>query len=251
MTEEEALHVRFCELAEQCYTRGHYTYSDFLGLAEGDALYRAARTFPHVPYTLFGGTEGCERVMARFGDEVMLGYAPGAFPIACLRIRPVAPRFAEALSHRDYLGAVLHLGVRRTCVGDIVQDGQNAYLFCTEPMAPFLSEQLTRVRHTDVTVAPATPPPHAAVRRETETVQIASPRLDALLARVFSLSRAEAGELVGGRAAFINGRMCEDGSHLCRVGDIISLRGYGRFSIAEEQGLSRKGKLCWQIERYL
>ena len=70
MTQDEEREIkRFCELAESCYAHGTYTYTDFLGLAETDLFFRAAVNFSYLPYTLYGGSEGCERVMVRFGDE--------------------------------------------------------------------------------------------------------------------------------------------------------------------------------------
>ena len=158
VTEEERITARFCELAEACYARGRYTFTDFLGLSELDLFFAAQPRFSYVPYTAFGGAAGCERVMVRFGDEESLGYTEEPFPIACLLLQPAAPKFAEPIGHRDCLGALMNLGIKRECLGDIAVCEGGFYLFCEEKLAPYIRENLTRVRHTAVRLTPCPPP---------------------------------------------------------------------------------------------
>lgn len=63
--------------------------------------------------TLYGGREEAERKILRFGSEAELGYEQ-PFPICCIRIRPLSAKFADKLSHRDYLGALMNLGIERS-----------------------------------------------------------------------------------------------------------------------------------------
>lgn len=251
MTEEEREMHRFCELAEACYAKGRYTFTDFLGLAESDLFYRAAPDFSYVPYTVFGGAEGCERVMVRFGDEDSLGYAPAPFPIACLSVRPAAAKFAEELTHRDCLGALMNLGIKRECLGDICPADGGFLLFCDEKLSDYVCENLTRLRHTAVRTARCAPPASVFARVERERIQVTSPRADAVLARAYHLSRSESGELFPARRVFINGRVCTDGSAPLREGDVLTARGYGRLRYAGFEGLSRKGKQNTVIEKFV
>ncbi len=252
MTREEELEIRrFCELAEACYTRGRYTFTDFLGLLEYDLFLTAARDFSYVPYTVFGGAAGCERVMVRFGDADSLGYPEEDFPIVCLRIFPAAPKFAEELSHRDVLGALMHLGVRRECLGDIILQEGSAYLFCEEKIAPYLCENLQRIRHTAVRVEVCDTPPAASQTLTAETVHIASPRADGVIAHAYNLSRADSAALFSSRRVFLNGRVCENLSAELKEGDILTVRGFGRFRFGGETGVSRKGKIIARIEKYV
>lgn len=251
MTDEEILSRRFCELAESCYAHGRYTFTDFLGLAELDLFFRAAPDFSYVPYTLFGGAEGCERVMVRFGDEESLGYAPPPFPIACLGIAPNAPKFAEPLSHRDCLGALMNLGIRRECTGDIFLSESGILLFCEEKLAPYLMAELTRIRHTPVTLTEVPPPPSVFSKTEESSVQVASERADGIVAHVLSLSRTDAAALFVARRVFVNGRVTTDGSRPLRAGDQCTVRGFGRFTYGGVVGQTRKGKLSVRILRYV
>ena len=252
MTQDEEREIkRFCELAESCYSHGTYTYTDFLGLAETDLFFRAAVNFSYLPYTLYGGSEGCERVMVRFGDEDCLGYPPPPFPIACLRILPKDAKFAEALSHRDCLGALMNLGIKRERLGDICCRDGGFYLLCDEKLADYLCEQLTRIRHTAVVATPCPPPDSVMQQLSAERVQVSSPRADAILARAYHLSRGDSADLFPARLVFINGRSCTDGSTTLREGDILTARGYGRLRYAGEDGQSRKGKLNIILEKFV
>lgn len=252
MTREEEMEMRrFGELAEACYTRGRYTFTDFLGLSEYDLFLTAAREFSYVPYTVFGGAEGCERVMVRFGDEESLGYPEEDFPIACLSIAPTAPKFAEELSHRDVLGALMNLGVRRECLGDILLRDGRAYLFCEEKIAPYLCEHVERIRHTAVRAEVCPPPEAVCVTLAAETVHIASPRADGVIAHAYNLSRADSAALFPARRVFINGRTCENVSAELKEGDLVTVRGFGRFRFGGGAGVSRKGKIVARIEKFV
>ena len=251
MTEQELLYARFCELAEGCYTHSRYTYTPFLSLSEQDVFHRASRDFSYVPFTLFGGAEGCERVMVRFGDEDTLGYPPPPFPIACLQLLLPNQKFAEPLTHRDCLGALLNLGVKRECLGDIFLSESGIYLFAEEKMAPFLCESLTRVRHTAVSLAPAAPPAAIFSKTEEKTVTVASLRADGVIAHALSISRAESEALFAACRVFVGGRVREDGARPLMPGDLVTVRGYGRFRFLAEKGQTRKGKIALTLAFYI
>lgn len=242
---------RFAELAEGCYTHGRYTYTPFLSLSEQDVFHRASRDFSYVPYTLFGGAEGCERVMVRFGDEDTLGYAPPAYPITCLKIALPDAKFAEPISHRDCLGALLNLGIKRECIGDIFLSDSGIYLFAEEKIAPFLCENLTRVRHTAVSLSPCTPPKSVYAKTEERTVVASSLRADGVIAHALSLSRTESESLFASHRVFVNGRILENGAKALSEGDLVTVRGKGRFRFLSVAGQTRKGKLSLSLAFYV
>lgn len=245
MTDEELLlKKRFCELARRSETCGYYLFSDFLGLAEQSVFAEARASFGAARYTAFGGHEGTERVMIRFGSSEELGYEE-PFPITVLLIAPRSPKFADKLTHRDFLGALLNLGIERDTLGDIVIRDNCAYLFCKDDIADYIASSLGRVRHTDVTCRPVPneelPEGELYATREVR-IQLSGERLDAAVAKVFSLSRDEAQQLIRRRLVFVCGRLTESTSYTPRVGDVISVRGHGRFIWQGAVGLSKKGK---------
>ena len=120
---------RFRELAERSWSRGIPCFTDFLDLSGQAVLSRIRRSLSQPEIQLFGGAEGCERVMAGFGVSAE---ERGAFPIACLKVSPLGAKFAADLSHRDVLGSLMSLGFERSLLGDIVLREKEAWVFCAE-----------------------------------------------------------------------------------------------------------------------
>ena len=253
MTDEEALLLsRLIELGERSL-KGRFVFTDFLGLAEQSVLAEALGRMRGVKHTLFGGTEGTERVMARFGDEDELYYSE-PFPIRTLRIAPRSQKFANALTHRDFLGAILSLGIERRCVGDIAIVDNVGYVFLKDEVADFVSESLTKVKHTDVActeIDEGDLPTDKLYRTEWRRIQLSSERIDATVAKVFDLSRDDSQLLIKRGLVFVNGRAVDSASYTPKDGDVVSARGHGRFIYRGSSSLSKKGKLNADVELYV
>jgi len=190
--EEKLLESRLRDLAERSYKQSVYTFSSFLGLSEQDLFHRMERSVLHASPLLFGGYEGAERVMLRFGNEADFGYVQD-FPICCVHIRPLSDKFGENLSHRDFLGALMNLGIERDTLGDIRTGEKDAYLFCQETVVELICEELRQVRHTTV-VCERVDCLAEVPKEEPEelVIQVASERIDAVIAKTYHMSREEA-----------------------------------------------------------
>jgi RNA-binding protein YlmH len=242
---------RFLELGRKSYNSGIYTFTDFLGLGEQSAFHEIERDIVGIPYTAFGGNEGCERVMIRFGSEDICGYEM-PFPISIVLCQPLSDKFAEKLSHRDFLGAILNLGIDRSVLGDIAIVDNRAYIFVKEGMAEFVADSLTKVRKTSVKCNIVDSAPEGTLYNTKEIrVQAVGERIDALVAKVFSISRDDSATLFSRGLVFISGKCCESTSHKLKEGDIDSVRGYGRFIYRGVEGHTKKGKLNTLIEPYV
>ena len=153
--EETLLRKRLIELSNNAYQRGIIMYSDFLNLNELNILHTTPKDSFPVPYRTFGGYDPSERQMAAFLPDAFYMYMDeesirSTYPIRILKISPLQPKFAEELSHRDYLGALLNLGITRAKTGDILIHDKEAYVFVHQELTEFLVKELTRVRHTTV-----------------------------------------------------------------------------------------------------
>ena len=251
MDADEALFKkRLAELANKAYTNSQYFFTGFLSLAELNSYYQMERELSYVPVTFFGGTADCERVMLRFGDKELCGYEE-PFPIVCVEIAPLVEKFGEALNHRDYLGALMNLGIERATLGDIVIIGKHAFLFCTEKMSSYIIEELDKVRHTNVRCEIAKEIPESTVTRlERKAVQVSAARADSIIAKLYNLSRSESVELFRAKKVFVNGRLNENNSGQLKSGDKVSVRGFGRFVFVGVSGETRKGKLNVEADLY-
>ena len=251
MEDTELLQKRFIELANLSYNSGIYTFTDFLGLAEQSAFEGIKRTIHGIPYEAFGGAEGAERVMIRFGSEESLGYEV-PFPIVCIKAEPVSQKFADKLTHRDFLGALLNLGIERSTLGDIPILDNVGYIFASEDIAPFILSELTRVKHTEIRLSLVEKLPEGELfKTERRLVQISSERLDAVIARVFSLSREDAQSLFAKKLVFTSGRQCESTSYTPKENETVSVRGHGRFIYRGFASNSKKGKLNVAVDVYV
>ena len=249
--ERDLLKKRFVELGEKSYSSSLFLFTDFLGLAEQSAFEECRSALRGIKYTAFGGAEGAERVMIRFGDVEELGYEV-PFPIVTLRIAPTSQKFADKLTHRDFLGSLLNLGIERSVLGDIVIIDNVGYVFVHEDMAEYISTSLTRIKHTDVRISIAEELPEGELyRREVRRIQISSERLDAVIAKTFSLSRDDAQALFARGLVFVGGRCIESVSYTPKQGDVISVRGHGRMVYRGFDSLSKKGKLNAIVELYV
>lgn len=250
-TEEALLKKRLTELANKAYTNSQYLFTSFLSLSELDIYYQIERELSYVPVTLFGGTQDCERVMIRFGSEELCGYEE-PFPITCIEIAPMIERFGEMLSHRDYLGALMNLGIERSTLGDIMILEKTAFLFCTEKMAPYILDNLEQVRHTHVKCKIAEHVPESTITRlERKNCLVSSARADSVIAKLYNMSRSQGVELFRAKKVFINGRLNENNSGMLKQGDRVSVRGYGKFIYQGTAYETKKGKLSVEVEMYV
>lgn len=257
MKEQDAIFKkRLQDLVRTAYYRDIATFTDFLDLNELHMVHSFRPEENGVEIRYFGGYEGAERQIAAFLPDA-LSYEGETdsmlfFPIDCLKISPCSKKFCEKLSHRDYLGALVHLGIDRCKLGDIVIREQDAYLFCHEQMTEFLLQNLDRVRHTSVMVTRLLNPedlPGPELKEIRGTV--ASVRLDSMIALAFSSSRSGMLGLIEDGKVFVNGKMVVSNGHPLKPGDVVSVRGHGKFRYEGMENTTKKGRIYVVVNRYI
>ncbi|MDR0964757.1 MAG: hypothetical protein LBM60_09090 [Clostridium sp.] len=251
--DKEALIIcnHFRDLARQASLKNQYVYSSFLGLREQDLFFRIAREFAEHQYDVFGGVDGAERVMIRFGDVNLIGYNE-TYPIDCVCVKAKQQKFADDLSHRDFLGALMNLGIERKTIGDIGVREKVAYILCASSVTDLICDELTRVRHTDVHCERCDPQTtYFANQAAQSQVQVSSNRADAVCAKVFNLSRNEAADAFAKGRVFVNGQMTQNNSKLLQPGDKVTVRGFGRFDYECILRETKKEKLVISIRRFV
>ncbi|MBQ2813003.1 MAG: hypothetical protein IJE63_07075 [Clostridia bacterium] len=234
--DELLLKKRFKELASRSRNKGIWVFSDFLSTAQQGVLLSM-----RLPYSfeLQGGYEGAERKIACFGSESDCGYE--AVPdFVCIKIEPVAQKFADELTHRDFFGSVMALGLKREVLGDIIVYDNCGYLFCKEEISAYIRENLKSVKRTTVSCTEvASPPVESVALPDISEVIIASERLDALVAAVYNLSRSTAKELIEQGRVSVNSVAALRADLVVEEHDTVSVRGSGRFIF---EGVLRKTK---------
>lgn len=239
---------RVKELSDTAWNSSRWTFTEFLGLPEQSDIQGIKKELKNLDF--FGGCDGCERVVARFGSEEDCGWEQ-PYPIVCLLASPDAPKFADKLTHRDFLGAIMNLGIERKNIGDIVVKDNTAYIFCLEKISNYICDNLLRVKHTDIHCEETTAPSFTELfKTEEMTVNTASYRADCLISAVYNISRTKAEAYFDAEAVFINGRVCRK-SDTPQEGDKVSVRHLGKFSVGEQSGTSKKGRNFIVIHKYI
>ena len=242
--ELELTKKRLTELARRAEKRSAAVESEFLTPAEQLAL---TQLHPE-PYVFDGGYPEAERRCAVFLPWEGCEWDSR---VVCLELKPASEKFAEQLTHRDYLGALMALGIKRETLGDIVIQGKRAYLFCLDSVAPYITAQLTGVRRTSIRVAPCEAASMEPPQPPEETgVTVQSARLDALVAAVYRLSRSDAQRLFERELVLVNSLPPRSPGLVAKEGDVVSVRGHGRFVFVREAGETRKGRIRAVVRIY-
>lgn len=248
--EETLLQKRLVELSRIAYMRGIVTFSDFLNLNELNILHTTPKNMFLSQYETYGGYDLSERQMVAFLPDAL--YYDYQYPIQMIEIVPLNRKFSEELTHRDYLGAAMNLGIERCKLGDIIIDEDKALLFAREELADYIVEHLSRIRHTtvqarlvsefDVTYEP---------RYEEMKGTVASIRLDTILSLAFPLSRSKITTYIEDQRVFVNGKLITSNGYRLKEGDIISVRKMGRIVYSGILSETKKGRYMVIIRKYI
>ena len=249
MNEKEETIRHLLDICSRAEKTGQRCYSGFLTPAEQDDFARnpSAAFFQ---WHFEGGYENAERRILAAGEDVY-GYAE-SIPLRIIRAEPQNPKFAEDLSHRDYLGAVMNLGIERTTVGDILVHSPKAWIVCQEHVAGIILSDLNRVRQTAVRTFPAAPDDEDMKPKFQQiSILASSERIDTLAAEFSGISRTQAAALFSSGKIFVNGRSVTDRSTRLHPGDILSIRGFGKGKYEGIERETRKGRLVAVFQKYI
>lgn len=216
--------------------------TDFLSPREQRLLLSVARHEGCI-VRFYGGSEHCERARALvMPDDWMPEH--GDFGVKLLQVESFG---GDRLSHGAVLGSLLGTGVDRRKVGDIEVDADRAVVAVCEELESFLRLQWTQVGRAPVSLSEASSATFQGPAYETAQIQVASKRMDALLAACCHWSRGRAkDEIVAGNVT-LNFMEFQRIDEEFEVGDIVSVRGFGRIRVMEEQGESRKGRIRMEV----
>lgn len=242
MENEVLLKKRLTELSHRAFERGYTTYSNFLNLQEINIL-KSIKT--DSAYTLFGGYENADRCIAAFGDEIY------SYPIVCIKVEPLQQKFSDKLTHRDFLGALMNLGIEREMLGDIKILDNIGYVFCLEKISKYIIDNLSGIKHTTVkcNIIDDIPEMFNKLPDETEYI-VSSLRIDTVVSAVFKMSRNAASQLVNQEKIFINSKTVYKDSVQLKKNDVVSVRGYGKFIYSQTLNETKKHKIVVAIRLY-
>lgn len=262
MTPEDKILTSFLgEKAEQCVSNQMITCSKFLDMHE-KSLAASLRLPFGVKRVFYGGFEEAERCLTVYLPEYIeaadyraLGEffkeSPGDCPVSILEIKK--DKFSKELSHRDYLGALMGLGISRDVTGDIMVSKDGCHIAVLKTMADYISGNLTSAGRGTLNIKIAEPwevENPAKNEGVPDSFTVSSPRLDSIVKNGFGVSREAACEAISRGLVFLNDIECGKPDKRITEGDKISMRHKGRIIISALPGKSKKGRDIVNIIRF-
>ena len=247
--EERRFLERAWEMVESCADRGTPRFTAFLDERQ-QRIARSVGSVPGVECGFFGGYAGAERALFYAVPDYLLS-ADGEenlFPIV-----PVTAAYPErfSLEHRDFLGALMNLGLRREAIGDILIGSGVAVLFLWEPVAELVLTELTRVGRVGIRLTRGKPSELPSAHSfETITGTVSSMRLDCVVSFLTRESRDDSARLVRSGLVTVNAAVVESPSAKVGEGDKISVRGHGKFIVGEIGAPTKKDRLHLTCQKY-
>lgn len=247
--EERFAMTRVLDLTEKVLSNHEIGVTDFfdphlLSLAR-DIL----RGFPQLRFEFFGGYEEAERRRILLCQDY---YQPvfADFNLGCVKIE--GARDFERLNHRDFLGAILGLGLRREKVGDIIVGDEAAFCIATSELADYVNRNLSKVGQVTVHTSLLTNLEDSLTNclkfKEIRTT-VASLRLDSVSSHGFNVSRSQIVQDIKGGKVKLNWKESINPSKEIKEGDLISYRGHGRVTVYEIIGNTKKGRIALLLHR--
>ena len=259
MNEKDILISHALDMKEKCADNSVITSTNFMSLEEISTVKATEKQFSQYADTFYyGGYEDAERRLAIFLPKFLcvtdideyLRENEDDNPVCILRLKK--DKFST-LSHRDYLGAIMGLGIKREMTGDIKVSDEGADVFCLKSIASFLSENLRKSGRGSVEGEILSVQQYNAGSEKTEIkfYSVASLRLDNIVSAAFNLSRSVASEAINKGIVYVNSSQCLKNDFMLKQGDKIVLRGKGKAVLHEIIGENKKGRVHINIKRYL
>lgn len=198
-------------------------------------------------YLLWGGYEEAERVMAGFFPDYMEPSAD-SFPLTALTFKY---RSGDKLGHRDFLEAFMQLGIERSVVGDILVGEGRTVAFIRQEMERYFLDNLRKIGRMGVKIAVGCEEPLPSIREYKDiSGVVASDRLDCIAALLCRTSREKAARLITSGAVMVDHQEVLSVDRRLEEGDVISVRGHGKFVLDSFGPLTGKGRLTVKCRKY-
>ncbi len=249
--DDKILYSKILEQLMFCQKKYEKTFSEFLPPLKANeilTIIKKLNTFEKIE--IFGGYEDAERVMLGFCPEY-LEIEKSDFPISIIEIE-YNEKYSKELSHRDFLGSLIGLGIDRSKIGDIILNENKAICFVQKDIASYIEFNLQKVGSTKIKIKYSSLEKYPIPKQnfEEKNIIISSLRLDSILAHSFNLARGKTSDLIKGEKAFLNWALETSPSKIIKENDIITLRGFGRIKILNILGKTKKDRIILNIIKY-
>ncbi|MBQ6051814.1 MAG: hypothetical protein IJL30_00830 [Clostridia bacterium] len=238
-------HIR--DLVLKANKTGKTVFSDFLS---DNSAFAAVNTLKNLKckYLLYGGYDDAEyRMLAVFFDNEPEN---SDFPIQCLRV--ASNNKNASMTHRDYMGALMSLGIERDSFGDIIAFPTEAYVFVNKSISDYIASSLVSVGRNTCHVSYASGDFLSMIKRQFDekSIIITSDRIDCFVSSVCNFSREKSSKTIQDKLVFINGKEVSNSSFKIKENDIIVICGFGKYIVGQFEGKTHKNRLKLKVKKY-
>lgn len=240
--QDKALAARIIDAAAEAGRFYSPVFTDFLDPAQIYKAQKILEQFEGVEYIVLPGTEKCERnILSVYPDYMVPSDLQS--PIDALHLKG-SFKF-ENIAHRDILGALMSLGIKREKTGDIILDGPEIYLYASCDISSFIMLNLTKIKHSPVSceIIGLDSVPEKVDKTKIIRANVASLRLDSICSAGFGDSRTSMSEEIKSGLVKVNWEEERDSSRIIAPGDVISVRGKGRVIFDSSVSETKKGRI--------
>lgn len=254
--EDRFLVAKLLDKIEFVAKRNSVEYTDFLDIRQSKMLEKVMKELKLNNYFLYGGYLEAERnVLVIFPNKLEDVFKQGQFDynsiVEVIRIK-LPNELKGMYSHRDYLGAVIKIGMKREKVGDIITNNNGADLIVLKESAKYILEGLkglTRFSKSDFEEVKIEELNIAEPKIQRLEIIIPSMRIDSIVSEAIRISRSKASDMIKEERVFINNELITKGSKEAKEGDKVTVRGKGRFKVGNVINTTKKGNLVLEIEK--
>ena len=254
--DDKLLLAQILDKIELCENKNKIEYTDFLDMAQSELEQKFINKIKIENYLIYGGFEEAERKRfviypEKFNMDVVKKNLSNIVQI--IRIQ-LPDDLKGKYTHREYLGAVIKLGVKREKVGDIIVDNDGADIIIDKDISKFLEQnlgELTRFSKSTITVENIEKLRPVHIKKEELEIIVSSLRLDNIISELARCSRNKALDIINMERVFINFQNETKKTKQIKVGDMITIRGKGRFYIKEIIGQTKSGRMIIKIEKFV
>ena len=254
--DDKILLAQVLDKIEMCDNKNKIEYTDFLDLAQIELLQKFINKLKIENYIFYGGFEQAERkILVIYPEKFNATVVEKNLSNVVKIIRIQLPDDLKGkYTHRDYLGAVIKLGVKREKVGDIIVDNDGADIIVDKDIVKFLIENLsglTRFSKSTISVENIEDLRMVQIRKEEIEIIVSSLRLDNVISELARCSRNKALDIINMERVFINFQNETKKTKQIKPGDMITIRGKGRFFVKELVGQTRSRRTILKVEKFV
>ncbi len=244
-TEEKMFLSHICDMCDKSEKTGRVMYSKFMSPRQ--ELLIKERLAPLYDIRFFGGFDGAQRVMAAV---VPSDWEEPEFPMCAVRADNLGKR---ELTHRDYLGSILALGITRENIGDIAVADDGAYIFMCADIAEYIMTNLTKVASSGIRLTREDDFSKVEVTVSFKIISatVSSMRLDCIISAATGKSRSVSASVITDGLVSVNYSPVKNVSYMVKDKDVLSVRGFGKAVVETDMTLTKKGRTHINIKKYV